>query len=579
MDATTARVAWLSSFLSMVVCFSVSAQTEVEESLKGGPNWEAITGTWLLETASRDGKNVDGMQGTRYFLEPGLMRWANPELKSETTGMAIMMGRRLNHVDGNKYRSEAIYPIAEPGDVQIDVDGESMKMIVTAGVGQPQLVLTLLRKHGRSPKPPRDRMLGLAKGALKEGKLAAANQFAQLQLINYPDDRDGAIILVDTQLAGAMLNTKALDSSSMKRTRAQATWVLEKFPDAYVIRRKFGALLNRVGLYVDASAQFEALEEAGQFDEESMRLHAQSLAQMGRREQGRRKLEEMIGYDSEAKSFTGQEKIKAPNSAFLLLASALAAEGKQEEAVKVIDHFVETYPDLPRAHLDRGRFYARQDLEKASLNLDKALELGPEDLQAMLVNIEFRLRNPSPEIDELIERTFAIHGRQPVLIYLAATRAGMKREFDQALAMCDEGLAMSPNERSLLLLKVQLLVEKQDRAAAQALIRELPKRGIGVPMAQLLQAEMLMAFQEYSQATNVLSRINTARMPTIFVNRVQQAKEKLAAAMEAAASTPIADSLESKSPQVEQPPAAAETAEPAVDTPGTDPDGNPDELP
>jgi tetratricopeptide (TPR) repeat protein len=500
-----------------------------------GPNWGAMEGTWLLESAVRDGENIAGMQGMRYYFEPGLMRWASPNIKSDVTKMSIMMARYLKHVEGTRFRTEAIYPPAEDAEVEITVDGDAMVLITQAGVGKPILTITLRRLNKRAPKPPTDKMIGLAQRALAVGELDAAYQFAQLQLMNFPDDKDAALLMAKARLDSALQLESGFHAAELRRVQAQAYWALDKYPDEHALRHKLGAFLSRFMLFPEASQQYEILEQAGQFENDSMLRHVTAEKRLGRQENVKKLLQEMVGYDLQAGAFTGRERIGEANSGYLILADLLAKEGKQDEATKVIDKLVERFPDLPKSQLDRGRFYlAQQDLEKAVENFSKAMKVDPLDREAMLVNIEIHMRDPGEEVEDLIDKAFATHGRQPLLLYLAATRAGLKRDFTKSLTLVDEGLASIPQDQSLLALKVQLFIQKGDFASAESLIQELPSLGTPPLHAKLMHARLLIATKKFSAATRVLAEIDVSKTSPTFAAQVEVVQKELAAAMSAA---------------------------------------------
>jgi hypothetical protein len=531
---------------------SVAGQSaaELQGAADAESQWAPMIGTWTVESAERDGDNVPGMQEMLYFFEPGLMRWASPKVKNEITKMPVLMGRLLKHVEGNRFRVEAIYPPGENAEIEIAVEGDALVMIIKSGIADPVLTVTLKRKNERSPKPPPEKMIGLARQSLEKGDRFAANLYSQLQLINFPKDKEAALLLAESGLGHALALKGGSNAANRQRIQSQAEWALNNYPQEHALRHEFAAFLFRYMLFEEANVQYDLLEQARQFEPDSLLKHVQCEIRLGNVNKARALLEQMIGYDGKEHAFTGGERTKEPNSGYIVLASRLAAEGKPEEAVAVMDRFIQVHPDHPKPYVDRGRFYMSQShAEAARKDFATALAVAPTDYESMLVNIESRLREPSDEVDQLIADALAAHDRQPLLLVLAATRAGLKQELDQSLALIEEGLTVSPKHQSLASLRVQILTQKGDHDAAQARIDDLSSIGAPTLMVQTLQAKLHMAKNEFSRATRILASVDTSQAPAGVKVQIEHLRQALKDAIDAAAR----ESPERESPEREDP--------------------------
>ncbi len=315
---------------------------------------QALTGTWIVTSAERDGQPFEPLIGVRYFIEPGLMRWADPKTRSEFTKLPVLMGRRIQHRSGNIFEATTIYPPASTSEVELWLEGNQLVITTDRTSESNGLALRLKLSSRKIPKPPLEKMVTLARQALSESRYDAAYQFAQLQLINFPEDADGMALLAT---ASMRLSTQpqGAEPNRLERAREQATWAVEKLPDDHRLAREFAGFLYYSREFGPASEQFAKLDELGLLTPDDLVTYAQCEVLLSRVDHGKELLSTATGYDL-ASNTLGDNVPDKPNAGYLTLAIMLMKLGNPVDGERVLDAFVQQFPDSPVPYLHRGRF-------------------------------------------------------------------------------------------------------------------------------------------------------------------------------------------------------------------------------
>ena len=209
-------------------------------------------------------------------------------------------------------------------------------------------------------------------------------------------------------------------------------------------------------------------------------------------------------------------------------------EGKPDEAVPVLDRMVKLYPQSPHAHLGLAQAYLDlNDLDKAEFNLNRALDINSNYVEAsfLLGEIQIKNHNPAPVVaamkriiarqpqltqaqlmladaDRLqgnVEDALAIYQslekglpQNPVIPFLEASAYRQLKQNDQAVAAYNRVLVLDPTNFPAFegLVNVDL-AGHQYATALQRIQNELQKR----PNDNQLNI-MLAQVYEFSGNTN-----------------------------------------------------------------------------
>lgn len=478
-----------------------------------GPDLQAIVGSWKVTSAVRDGVPFDRLLGVRYFIEPGLMRWADPKTRSEHTKLPVLMGRRIKHRSGDLYDATTIYPPEASSEMELKMDGNQLVITTDRKAGSSGLELRLDRVSREVPKPPLEKMVTLGKEANTKGRYDAGYQFAQLQLINFPEDAEGIALLAISSMRIAASKSGTVDTDKLDRAREQASWAVQQVPGNDTLRNEFAHFLYFSREFGLASEQFSQLLEKGQLSADDLVTYAQCEVLLSRLDNAKKLLSVATGFDTTQNKMGGQVPDK-PNSGFLTLAILLMRLGNASDGQLVMDAFVSQFPTLSTPYLHRGRYrLLNGDRDGALEDFRKALEVSPDDRDAMLVNIEAGLNVEGDENDKLIARAFELFGRDPMVLTLACARASLMKRYDESLTLAVEGLQQQPNSLAMLALKTQAEIQIKDFAAAEASIASMAEHGFHAVAVDLMRARLLIAQDKLDDADAILNRLSQIELP------------------------------------------------------------------
>src|SRR5262249_52997028 len=159
-----------------------------------------------------------------------------------------------------------------------------------------------------------------AETAMKDDDVKKAIKYYNQYLKYRPEDADGYTALAELVL-------RVADEDGTRQNRAQAYNTLEtairKHPDLEGVRRRLVDYTIANRRFIDALDHIKYLNDHG-IDDASLQYKV-AFCQLGNGDEEKcvRKLEELVGYDSEAQQFNPDPPGKSEISAFELLAQLL----------------------------------------------------------------------------------------------------------------------------------------------------------------------------------------------------------------------------------------------------------------
>ena len=363
---------------------------------------------------------------------------------------------------------------------------------------------------------------GQAEEAEKNGDLRGAVRYYSEYLAKTPDD-------YPTQAVRAKLAAQVAlkDDARRKDLDLASKWLedalrQDSLRDRTDLRRDLVEVqLRRPGMLNEALKNIEKLTVNGAPDAKLDFLYAQGAFALKSYDRASPRLERLLGYDPRAKSFDAKRATAPDNvEAYMLLALILREhQTMHEEAEGVVNAMVTANPKSAKALINRSRFklvYAVDKNKKASLerlesakkDLRKALEIEPDNVEALIQNSQLmamdrdyvsaakyleRARTSNPKNEEIYRRL-----------------AGMFYKQDkpkEALATIEQGIVEVPTSQELLWTLYQMHFQQQDLAAAQQTIGRMEKVKMMPERIRLAKARLPMLEQKWSEAADLLEEI------------------------------------------------------------------------
>jgi len=183
-------------------------------------------------------------------------------------------------------------------------------------------------------------------------------------------------------------------------------------------------------------------------------------------------------------------------------ARALAAQGKAAEAQALLGEVLDGNPGNSYAWSDLGRIrYSAGDIAGASGNAQKAVELDPNNLEALtlrgeLVREQYGLNAALPWFEAALQRDAFYH---PALIEYAATLGDLGRYTDM-LGATRRALATRPGSPQALYLQAVLAARAENYDLARSLMQGTGGRIDDLPGVLLLNGTLAYQAGAYEQA-------------------------------------------------------------------------------
>lgn len=266
------------------------------------------------------------------------------------------------------------------------------------------------------------------------------------------------------------------------------------------VRRRLVELAMGWGRFTDAREHLKVLQKSLPDDAELMEMLGR--CQMGTEEY----------HEAEQSFLEAIETDPARLESYVFLANILRYRlERPDEADAWMDKMVAANEELPRAYILRASHLRRiGKLEEAEADIAKALELAPDNEEALLAAAEDAMesehfdvaRQHAQRVVELFPES--VRGYDTLaLIEAAADR------LDTAHEWLDKGLVVTEDHPELLFRKAQYLLEEGRADEADPIIRRLAAVRFPQPLLVFLQAQSDYARGDWAKASQALEQIRT----------------------------------------------------------------------
>ena len=360
-----------------------------------------------------------------------------------------------------------------------------------------------------------------AKQRLEEGKPAEAIALYSRYIGLRPDDNEAFAEFAKLMLARA----EATDATRNDIARAYNTLetAVRRNPENDDLRRRLAEFQLRIGRTTDAREHLEVLRE--RLDSGDLKDTPSSDDEKGRRpldsnvlailtarammgssdfEEAARLVSSMIGFDMDTRTFTSEEPASVPTEAYLILGAILEDRLNDKEAAsKVLDRLVEDQSQDVQAWLTRsGWNRQRGNLDAAEADINKAMEIDPENVNGIFAGFELALARRDFEtagsLAEKGRKLAPLDERAYRGLAAVALQRGDVAGAEQVLL---DGIEQLPSKASLLLmLSDTLLQQNKLEEVAQSIARIKELYGPSSPAVGLLEGRLLVAQRKWNEA-------------------------------------------------------------------------------
>lgn len=190
-------------------------------------------------------------------------------------------------------------------------------------------------------------------------------------------------------------------------------------------------------------------------------------------------------------------------------------QGDPEQIAALMNEMIANNPESARAALVRHRYYLKADaLKEAEKDLQRALELAPEDANVLLTAAEWAQRHGrAEEARKYLQRGLIKHpSNEAIYKGLAGLdiAAGNK---PAARSMVQAGLKELPKSWDLQVMLAELTIDEDDLGEAEKIVAELRKRGVTSPLPDYLSARLLVQRRQWAEAIPLLEKVRSELEP------------------------------------------------------------------
>jgi len=348
------------------------------------------------------------------------------------------------------------------------------------------------------------------------------------------------------------LGTLAFRDNDSKSAEAAFKRALALDPKSVDALESMGALLAVQNDVKGADANFKAASELSPARSTKRMVYARFKLQSGQPDAARQILDEVVKQapdyipalmglaeiDLAAKKFEASRenltKVLArdpDNFDGLMLDSRLRfTQGDVPGTVATLEKMARTYPQAPRVHFQLATGYlASGDDTKATVSLNRALELDPGFTEAILLLAQIQIKNQNP--DSAIVSLGKLVQKYPKLTHAQLLLADAYRQrgrLNEALALYATVEKQIPNNSQVLLLAGSALYQTGDKAQA----RQKFEQALAAAPASLPVLEQLVNLdleEKKYEAANQRVMAKLAQAPTNVTLHLLVAKVQLAA--------------------------------------------------
>jgi cellulose synthase operon protein C len=333
----------------------------------------------------------------------------------------------------------------------------------------------------------------------KDGLLPQATDFLEQYLELAPKD---TVALAEL---GFWRAEQAKTRGARQRAMLTLDQVLRGDSNRDDVRRKVAKLALELGRFNDAREHLDLLIRATPEDPEL--LHWCALAAAGSKD-----------YDGAGRWFAKVIKVAPARQKASLDYATMLRDGLKspEMANDEIERFIKANPKSVDGRLEAARFYYRVgDLDKAEKHLSFAVhELDGSTADVLLLAAQVALvQNQSEEAQVLLERGCKLYPRDDRLGRELARVELISGHRKEGLALLEPSLANLPEDPQELWSLANLLIDAGAADKAGPAIDRLASKEQFGPLAECLQARLLMVKQKWGEARKTLEGAVPKFMP------------------------------------------------------------------
>ena len=373
-------------------------------------------------------------------------------------------------------------------------------------------------------------LLKIARQKLEEGKRVEALQYYQRYVGLRPNDDDAYAEFAEILLKQA--NAPDATRNDMARAYNTLETAVRRSPANDELRAGLAEFQLRIGRFADAREHLDVLlgrlrdgtlagpgEDAtgdadplAATDPDTLRLMlARSFLGTGDFARAAELAGDIVGYDIENRSFSGEPRADAPTDAYVLLAAMLEEKLKAKEAAQQVwEKLAEVKGDDMQTWLAMARWHRqRGDLAAARQDVDRALQVAPEADAPLFAAFELaQVSGDLPGAEALAKRAmekFPEDERSFRGLAVVYQQQGKLAEAEQVLR---DGVAALPTRAPLLLMLADTLLQQNEIAEAEQTITRFKEVfGQTNPAVGLFEARILVARQRWAEAKQKLQAV------------------------------------------------------------------------
>lgn len=360
-----------------------------------------------------------------------------------------------------------------------------------------------------------DQLLAEAEVAREKGELLNAAKKLYMYTRRRPNDVERV------ELMALTFADVAESRDTEPRDRANAVQIIEstlrKQRRNDELRRRFIDLLMDLGAVREATEHLEIMVNDHPEDAELIRLLTQCYVQTDQNKRAMQTAASLVGYDPGRGRFTSDAQAIAPDEvdAYAFLGAALRRSNAADEDIdKVFHKAVEANPESAEAYVLHSRFLLSkgdEHKEEAVADADKALELDPKHLDALLLRAQLYAQDEQfDKAKELLDRGFEADPDSASLYLTAAPIANRADGVDASLEWLKRGVERTEGREQLVLkvAEARALLSAQKLEEGKRLMAELEKEdGLQKVMKEYLQARLLVSENRWFEAAQQLTKL------------------------------------------------------------------------
>ncbi len=363
-------------------------------------------------------------------------------------------------------------------------------------------------------------LLRQAVDAREAGELRKERGFLSQYTRLRREDKDAAVRFAEVILAISELSDAEPSERGMGVPAIEA--LLRKHPDQDEMRRELIDILVKGGRAVNALDHVNYLLNTNPDDAELQEIRLRALVQSGKSAEAERFGFKLVGYDSTSDEFDTEQAV-TPNQAGVYQALALLLRGPRSDpelADRVMDELIEVNPELSEAYFSRGQYLTSTDRqEEGKEDYEKALELDPNNVDALLAKAQSLSRGPFEDNDErdaayeqayelLTTAEKADATNWAVYLFLARLEA-QRGDPEAAIAVYDRGIeAVEKNSKTQLsFYKARAQLDAGNAEGANETIKALEEMPLPQAFVDYLIARRLALEKQWPKAAEEFLRL------------------------------------------------------------------------